>query len=184
MSRIYVTLATAAASALATAAVVALPALGEDPGGKPAGNNVDEQIAGLVTCLRAHGLDAPSAIDEFKPWLAGQETSNPRATEAAERACKAQAPKVERGAVPEEFMACVRAHGVDAPAAPAAFERWMRSNKATDEDALETVLRECKLALGPPKSDEAAKPGDCAAGAPGPKAAEPRQSTDSSSPTL
>jgi hypothetical protein len=184
MSRIYVTLATAAASALATAAVVALPALGEDPGGKPAGNNVDEQIAGLVTCLRAHGLDAPSAIDEFKPWLAGQETSDPRATEAAERACKAQAPKVARAAIPDEFIACVRAHGVDAPAAPAAFERWMRSNKATDEDALETVLRECKLALGPAKAEEAAKPGDCAAGAPGPKAAEPRQSTDSSSPTL
>ena len=183
MSRIYVTLATAAASALATAAVVALPALGEDPGGKPPGINADDQIAGLVTCLRAHGLDAPSAIDEFKPWLAGQETSDPSATEAAERACKAQAPKVARAAIPGEIIACVRAHGVEAPAAPAAFERWLASKKATDEDALETVLRECKLALEPPKSDEAAKPGDCTADA-GPKPAEPRRSTDSPSPTL
>jgi hypothetical protein len=183
MSRIYVTLATAAASALATAAFVALPALGDDPGGKPPGINADDQIAGLVTCLRAHGLDAPSAIDEFKPWLADQEASAPRTTEAAARACKAQAPEVARAGIPEELIACVRAHGVDAPAEPAAFERWLASKKATDQDALETVLRECKLALGPP-SDEAAKPGDCAAGAPGPKAAEPRQSTDSSSPTL
>jgi hypothetical protein len=184
MSRIYVTLATAAASALATAAFVALPALGDDPGGKDPGIDVDDQIAGLVTCLRAHGLDAPSAIDEFKPWLADQEASAPRTTEAAERACKAEAPKVARAGVPEELIACMRAHGVDAPATPAAFERWLASKKATDQDALETVLRECKLALAPPKSDEAAKPGDCAAGAPGPKAAEPRQSTDSSRPTL
>jgi hypothetical protein len=183
MSRIYVTLATAAASALATAAVVALPALGEDPGGKPPGINADDQIAGLVTCLRAHGLDAPSAIDEFKPWLADQEASAPRTTEAAERACKAEAPKVARAGVPEELIACMRAHGVDAPAEPAAFERWLASKKATDQDALETVLRECKLALGPPKSDEAAKPGDCAADA-GPKPAEPRRSTGSPSPTL
>jgi hypothetical protein len=184
MSRIYVTLATAAASALATAAFVALPALGDDPGGKAPGTDVDDQTAGLVTCLRAHGLDAPSTIDEFKPWLADQEASAPRTTEAAERACKAEAPKVDRAGIPEELIACVRAHGVDAPAEPAAFERWLASKKATDQDALETVLRECKLAVAPPKSDEAAKPGDCAAGAPGPKAAEPRQSTDSSSPTL
>jgi hypothetical protein len=175
MRRIYFTLATAAASALAAAAIVALPAVGDEPGGKPPGIVSDPDLAGLVACLRAHGLDAPSAVEAFKPWLARQEASDPRATRAAERACM---PQVAKPTIPDEFISCVRGHGLDAPTAPAEFERWAESMKATD--ALDKIFRECKLALDPgPKPDDAGKPGDCEAGA-RKKPAEPRQSTGTS----
>ena len=178
MRRIYFTLATAAASALAAAAIVALPAVGDEPGGKPPGIVSDPDLAGLVACLRAHGLDAPTAGEAFKPWLAGQEASDPSATEAAERACRAEAPGVAKPAIPDEFISCVREHGLDAPTAPAEFERWAERMKATD--ARDRILRECKLALDPgPKPDDAGKPGDCEAGA-RKKPAESRQSTGAS----
>jgi cytochrome c553 len=37
--------------------------------GAPAGPDAQA----LITCLRSHGVDAPTAPDEFKPWLAEQQ---------------------------------------------------------------------------------------------------------------
>jgi hypothetical protein len=168
MSRIYVMLGTAAASALATAAIVALPAIGDESGNKRGGVDSDGDIAELVSCLRAQGLDAPSAFEEFKPWLARQETRDPDATKAAELACKAQLPKVHKPAttIPDEFISCVRAHGLDAPTRPAAFDRWVKRMEETNPDALDTILPECKRAIDP-----GPKPGGCAAAPPEEKAA-------------
>jgi hypothetical protein len=174
MSRTFVTLAAAAASAFAAAAIVALPASGDDGGDKPAGVNADGGIAEFASCLRAHGLDAPSTIDEFKPWLAREAASHPQATKAAELACKADKPEVDNR-VPAEFISCVRDRGLDAPAEPAAFDRWLRRTEATDPEAVEPTLVECKRAVAPAsKPGDAAKSGDCAA-APTEKAAAGRQ---------
>jgi hypothetical protein len=166
MSRIYVTLAAAAASALAAAAIVALPAIGDEPGG---GVDSDADIAELVSCLRAQGLDAPSAFEEFKPWMARQAARDPEATRAAERACEEHLPQVSKPvtSIPDEFIECVRAHGLDAPTEPAAFDRWMRRLEATNPDAVKEILPECKRAVEPE-----AKPGDCGS-RPKPPAREP-----------
>jgi hypothetical protein len=164
MSRTFVTLAAAAASAFAAAAIVALPASGDDAGGKPPRGNADGGIAEFVSCLSAHGLDAPSAIDEFKPWLARESATHPRATKAAELACQADKPDVGNATIPDEFISCVRDRGLDAPTEPAAFDRWLRRTEATDPEAVEPTLLECKRAVAPAsKPGDAAKPGDCAA---------------------
>jgi hypothetical protein len=164
MSRTLVTLAAAAASAFAAAAIVALPASGDDAGDKPPGASADGGIAEFVSCLRAHGLDAPSAAEEFKPWLASEAASHPRATKAAELACQPSKPEAANQEIPAEFISCVRDRGLDAPSEPAAFDRWMRRMEATDPDAVMPTLRACKRALAPEsKPGDAVKPGDCAA---------------------
>jgi hypothetical protein len=158
MSRFTMTLAAAAAAAVAAIAAVALPAIG-DPGTARPRAGTDADFAKFVACLRANGLaDAPTAPEELKPWLAAKEASDPQATEAAERACKAQWAKPGAGAGPsvEDFVACLRSHGVDAPTAPDAFKRWLARQQPGD------VLRQCKLALDPgPKPGDPGKPGAC-----------------------
>jgi hypothetical protein len=164
MTRIYVTLAAAAASALAAAAIVALPAIGDEPPGV----NTDADIAELVSCLRAQGLDAPSAFEEFKPWMARQAARDPDATKAAEQACEEHLPRVPKPVteIPDEFIACVRAKGLDAPASPREFDRWVRRMEETNPDAIERILPECKLAIAPkaecapvaPEDDKAPRP--------------------------
>jgi hypothetical protein len=158
MSRFTMTLAAAAAAAVAATAAVALPAIG-DPGTARPRAGTDADFAKFVACLRANGLaDAPTAPEELKPWLAAKEASDPHATEAAERACKAQLAKPGAGAGPsvEDFVACLRSHGVDAPTAPDAFKRWLARQQPSD------VLRQCKLALDPgPKPGDPGKPGAC-----------------------
>jgi hypothetical protein len=163
MSRIYVTLAAAAASALATAAIVALPAIGDDTN---KGVDSNDDIAGFMACLREQGLDAPADADEFKPWLARQESRDPSGTKAAARACQAHLPKPVEAAIPDEFLACVRAQGLDAPTQPPAFDRWLKRLEETNPDALDTILPDCKRAVDP-----GPKPGDCAAAPPEEKAA-------------
>jgi hypothetical protein len=50
----------------------------------------------LIACLRKQGLDPPSDLDQFKPWLA-QTMATPQG-EAAARACKLEmAPKDKAG---------------------------------------------------------------------------------------
>jgi hypothetical protein len=161
MSRIYMTLAAAAVSALAAAAIVALPAIGDEPR-EPPGVNDDADIADLVSCLRAQGLDAPSAFEEFKPWMARQAERDPDATKAAERACDEHLPRVPKPAasVPDEFIACVRAKGLDAPTSPREFDRWVRRMEQTDPDAIERIFPECKLAIAPKAECAPAAPED------------------------
>jgi hypothetical protein len=183
MSRFTMTLAAAAAAAVAAIAAVALPAIG-DPGTARPRAGTDADFAKFVACLRANGLaDAPTAPEELKPWLAAKEASDPQATEAAERTCKAQLAKPGAGAGPsvEDFVACLRSHGVDAPTAPDAFKRWLARQQPSD------VLRQCKLALDPgPKPGDPGKPGACGDDAKppdakaGPPAEKPEQPADES----
>jgi hypothetical protein len=183
MSRFTMTLATAAAAAIAAIAAVALPAIGDSGPARPrAGTDAD--FAKFVACLRANGLaDAPAAPEELKPWLAAKATSDPQTTKAAEKACDAHLSKPVRGRGPsvEDFVACLRSHGVDAPTAPDAFKRWL-----ADQEPSET-LRQCKLELDPgPKPGDPGKPGACgdevkpADGKTEPPAEKPEQPTDES----
>jgi hypothetical protein len=158
MSRFTMTLAAAAAAAVAAIAAVALPAAGDSGSPRPrAGTDAD--FAKFVACLRANGLPgAPDAPDDLKPWLAARHTSDPQATEAAERACKVRLTKPDAGNGPsvEEFAACLRRHGVDAPTAPDALKRWLADQPSSE------VMRQCKLELDPgPKPGDSGKPGGC-----------------------
>jgi hypothetical protein len=183
MSRFTMTLAAAAAAAVAAIAVVALPAIG-DSGSPRQRAGTDADFATFVACLRANGLaGAPTAPEDLKPWLAAKEVSDPQATEAAERACKARMAKPVTGNGPsvEDFVACLRRHGVDVPAAPDAVKRWLAGQPPSD------VLRECKLELDPgPKPGDPGKPGACGdevkspAGKEAPPAEKPEQPTDGS----
>jgi hypothetical protein len=158
MSRFTMTLAAAAAAAVAAIAAVALPAIGDSGPARPRAAN-DADFAKFVTCLRANGLaDAPAAPDELKPWMAAKHASDPQATEAAERACKAQLANHvgDSGPSVEDFVACLRSHGVDPPTAPDAFKRWLADQKPSE------TLRQCKLELDPgPKPGDPGTPGAC-----------------------
>jgi hypothetical protein len=183
MSRFTMTLAAAAAAAVAAIAAVALPAIG-DSGSPRQRAGTDADFAKFVACLRANGLaGAPTAPEELKPWLAAKETSDPQATEAAERACKVQLAKPVTGNGPsvEDFAACLRRHGVDAPTAPDALKRWLARQQPSD------VLRQCKLELDPgPKPGDPGKPGVCGdevkppVGKAEPPAEKPEQPADGS----
>jgi hypothetical protein len=158
MSRFMMTLAAAAAAAVAAIAAVALPAIGDSGTPRPSAGT-DADFAEFVACLRANGLPgAPAAPEDLKPWLAARHTSDPQATEAAERACKVRMAKSVAGNGPnvEEFVACLRSHGVDAPTAPDALKRWLARQPPSD------VMRQCKLELDPgPKPGDPGKPGGC-----------------------
>ena len=181
MSRFMMTLAAAAAAAVAAIAAVALPAIGDSGSGPRAGTDAD--FAKFVACLRANGLPgAPAAPEDLKPWLGAKQASDPQATEAAERACNAQVAKHVPGNGPrvEDFVACLRDHGVDAPTAPGAFKRWMARQPPSD------VMRQCKLELDPgPKPGDPGEHRACgevkpAAGKAEPPAAKPEQPADES----
>ena len=45
-------------------------------------------IEKIIACVRSHGLDAPTAPDAFKRWVADKEASDPDALDNAMRACK------------------------------------------------------------------------------------------------
>ena len=53
----------------------------------------------LIACVRKHGLDAPTAPDAFKRWLAAKDASDPGALAGVMGACKmALAPGPPKGA--------------------------------------------------------------------------------------
>jgi hypothetical protein len=53
---------------------------------KPAGVAKGPDVQDLITCVRGHGIDAPTDPDAFKRWLKG--TAGPSAVDAALRDCK------------------------------------------------------------------------------------------------
>lgn len=55
---------------------------GTDPG--PSG----PEIADMISCVRSHGLDAPTDPDQFKRWVAAQQASNADAVDRVIVACK------------------------------------------------------------------------------------------------
>ncbi len=183
MSRFTMTLAVAAASAVAAIAAVALPAVGADsktprrqaePGGAA--------FSAFVSCLRSHGLaDAPADPVALKLWLAAKDASDRDTVKAATAACDDRLPRkhagVAEGPAPEDLIACVRGHGIDAPTDPDAFKRWLKGT--ADSSAVDAALRDCKMSLGPGPSQGPVKPGACggdvgpADGAATPDAAKP-----------
>ena len=153
MSRLTIILTAAAASALATAAIVALPALGDN------GKSGDDSVASFAACLRSHGLDgAPSDSPmALKQWLGAREQSDPAAVKQAIGAC---APpdttpgNAERRELTDadvaKLAACMRDHGLDAPSDPAALKRWFDQRKQSgDSAAFEDAVRKCKMAVAP-----------------------------------
>ena len=53
---------------------------------KPTGVAKGPDLEDLITCVRGHGIDAPTDPDAFKRWLKG--TADPSAVDAALRDCK------------------------------------------------------------------------------------------------
>ena len=165
MSRFTMTLAAAAVSAVAAIAAVALPAVGADS--KTPRRQAEPGAAAFsafVSCLRSHGLaDAPADPVALKPWLAARESANPGSVKPAMAACDDELPakraEVAGGPDIEKVIACVRAHGLDAPTAPDAFKRWLQD--AADPSAVDAAMRDCKMSLAPGPSDGPVKPGAC-----------------------
>jgi hypothetical protein len=177
MRKLTATLA-AAAAAIAAIAVVALPAIG-DSGTKSSGD--DSGASDLAACLAAHGLPgAPTTGLELKQWLASRENQHSRTAQAAIAACQ---PSADGAGAPgpdvTRMIACVRSHGIDAPAAPDDFKPWLvDQEKAGGSKALDNALRACKMALAPPdKSKDAGTP-DCGAAPDKSPAAKPETPGD------
>jgi hypothetical protein len=78
-------------------------------------------------------------------------------------ACDAKVPPKAAGGAEgpdvKDVIACVRGHGVDAPADPDAFKRWLQDS--ADSSAVDAVLRDCKMRLAPSPSEGSVKPGGC-----------------------
>ena len=64
------------------------------PDSSAPGPGVDD----IISCVRGHGVDAPTAPDEFKRWVGEQERAGNDAVDKALVACKMQlAPQVKPG---------------------------------------------------------------------------------------
>ena len=119
----------------------------------------------LVACLRDQGLAIPPETtgDAVKQWLLAHD-----GVDDAVRACKTreEGPNVKV----DELVACLRAHGLNPPAAVDQLKPWLAPK--FDDAATRDVLKACGLDSGPtdhgPKGDKPA-PGD----EPGPCAAKP-----------
>jgi hypothetical protein len=177
MSRFTLTLIAAATAAVAAIAVVALPAIGDS--GKT-GTDHSPDVGDFAACLATHGLPgAPTTAPELKQWLAGKETQDPRAVQAAIDACKPYLPEDSApGPDPAAIIACVRSHGIDAPTAPADFKRWLGEQQPGRSKAVDDALVACKIAQAP--HDNADNPGkpDCGAPTDKPPAAKPETPGD------
>lgn len=149
MSRLTMASLAAAAAAIATAAVLALPAIGNSP---KKDVRSGPGARSLTACLAAHGLPgAPTTAVDLKRWIAGREKEDPRGVTAALRDCTGSVPgAAARGPDIARSIACVRRRGIDAPAAPADFKRWIAAHQhGAGSQALHDALVACKLAPGP-----------------------------------
>jgi hypothetical protein len=161
-------LTAAAASALVAAAVVALPAIGDDS------NNGPASPAALAACLRSHGL--PGAPDDpiaLKQWIGERASQDPLAVKQAMNACEQyqtggpDKPKVEEkrrslsDADVQKIVQCIRANGLDAPSDPVALKRWLQQEEQSHPDDVARVMPKCKMQLDPNPPPKDAKPGVC-----------------------
>lgn len=182
MSRLTITLTAAAASALVAAAVVALPAIGDDS------NNGPSNVAALAACLRTHGLDgAPDDPAALKPWIAQRQSQDPLAVKRAMNACQEYqtggpdkpkfAEKRELSAADvAKLVACMRDNGLDAPSDPVALKRWLQQEEQSHPDDVARVMPKCKMQLDPNPPPKDAKPGVCGDEAkPGGEPAKPEE---------
>jgi hypothetical protein len=172
MSRLTITLTAAAASALVAAAVVALPAIGDDS------SNGQGGPAALAACLRSHGLaGAPDDPIALKQWIGERSVQDPTAVKTALDACQRfttggpeDKPKFEKrrelsGPDVQKLVDCMRANGLDAPSDPVALKRWLQDEEQSHPDDVARVLPKCKMQLDPNPPPKDAKPSDCGDGA-------------------
>jgi hypothetical protein len=162
MSKRMTAVIAAATAALAALAVVALPATG-DSGSKGTGKD-DPNLSALAACLSAHGLPgAPSSGPELKTWLADQTSANPDRVGAAMDACQSRVPDGGPGPEVKAMINCVRSHGIDAPAAPDDFKRWLgEQEQAGPSKAFQDALIACKAAPPDQTKAGAGAKADCA----------------------
>ena len=157
----------AAASALAAAAIVALPAVGDD-------SNPNPSPAALAACLRSHGLDgAPDDPVALKTWIGERQAQDPDGVKRAMIACEEyqtggpDKPKVEEkrrslsDADVAKIVACIRANGLDAPSDPVALKGWLAQEEQSHPDDVARVMPKCKMQLDPMPPPKDGKPADC-----------------------
>ena len=168
MSRFTMTLAAASASAVAAIAAVALPAVGADSKTPRKQAKTDGDFGAFVACLRGHGLaDAPTDPVELKPWLGAREASDPDSVKAADGGMRRQAAGREarrrrRGPTSRTSDRLRprprprRAHRAGRVQALAGREL------GRTPDALDAVMRACKMRLAPGPSEGPGKPGGAA----------------------
>ncbi len=152
MKRFLAILAATAASA-AVAATITLPAGADD---QPA----SDRDATVLACLRGQGLDLPADAGgrDVKNWV-GAHGSDPAVVRAL-KACKLGDP-----GSPEELVACLRTHGLSAPAQLDQFKPW--TARQWETTAGRAALEACGLHIGP-DAMKSANGGPCSGG--GPKA--------------
>ena len=138
-------------AATAVAAAVTIPAGADE---RPSAGE-----ATFVTCLRAQGAQIPAETrgPAIKVWLV--EHSGDEGVEHAIKTCKAGRPA--NGPAPEELIACLRAQGLEPPAAIEELKPWLA--RQMENDANKAALRACDVV---PKE----KAGGCA---PEPRDMEP-----------
>jgi hypothetical protein len=94
---------------------------------------------GLVSCLRAHGLNPPDNLFQLKPWMVRQAGTD--AGKAALSACRVGFDAPQGAATGKPLAACLRSHGADVPAGAdgLALKTWVRDHSSDTKvmDALE-----------------------------------------------
>jgi hypothetical protein len=135
MKLLTVLAATAVAAAVAAALSISA---GADP-------SAGDQATKIATCLHARAPDAPSGADPLalKRWLAAH------ADTAAVAAC------LPRSGSPAALVACLRAHGLNAPANLFRLKPWMVRQARTDTG--KAALNACGVDFDPPQKATAGK---------------------------
>jgi hypothetical protein len=112
----------------------------------------------LKSCLRDHGLEPPSAIEQLKPWIASQLETD--AVKTALKACGFDTQPVVKGAggAPDaaKLATCLRDNGASVPdgADGVALKTWLADHG--DEAKVKDALKVCSVGF-----DGAKKPGAC-----------------------
>jgi hypothetical protein len=113
----------ATAAAAAVAAAISLPA-GADSRARA---SASDELATFTSCLRAHGVAIPAGLEPvaLKLWMRDHEDS--AGFQTAVNACdpKPGGPTKAPGPAPEELVACLREHGLTAPATIDELKPWM-----------------------------------------------------------
>jgi hypothetical protein len=144
MSRFSMVLAAAVTSAMIVVAVAALDAVGADKSNAKATNGVDA----FAACLRDHGVQVPALTGvQLERWL--KTHPMPRTPGVTCKTALAGAPPTATAAAKadaEKIAACLRAHGLNPPTAPAELKRWIVTQ---DDPEVTQALKECGLGPAP-----------------------------------
>ena len=162
-------LLTAAGASIATAAAVALPAIGDD-GKDPAPVKSHVAVEGpgpaeLRACLTSKGLNPPDDDVELKRWIAGQMSAGKGDLVkgcfialdgkkpddgAAARKAKTEEKGTDRpGPSFDDLQACLKDKGLAVPDDPMGLKEWLRPHMDSG-DAADKAAQDCFESL-PPK---------------------------------